>query len=257
MEKYTIFAKCCLFLSLYTYAYSQEPITIGKSRKNNPLTRNIEHITSDVQLTNDYKRTDFENKIISKFFYSKPIPKNKIKNIKLYSWHNGCPVNIDQLCYLSILHYGFDQKIHHGELIVHKDIADETLNIFLELLKERYPVEKIRLISEYKGNDLLSMKDNNSSAFNCRMQTGSNKDFSVHSYGLAIDINPLMNPYVKNNYIMPPEGIEYSNRKNNTKGMIKVGDHCYETFTRRGWEWGGNWKNIKDYQHFEKRINIF
>ena len=128
--------------------------------------------------------------------------------------------------------------------------------IFKDLFDAKFPIEKICLIDAYKGIDDLSMADNNSSGFNCRMSAGNSKKFSKHSYGVAIDINPLVNPYVKNGTVLPPEGRNYLDRDATVKGMIRKGDDCYTAFIKRGWTWGGAWKHSKDYQHFEKDLQL-
>ena len=169
-----------------------------------------------------------------------------------YSWQAQCPVDPDQLAYLKVTHWGFDGKTHQGELIVNQKVSDEVMEIFKELFDQGFPIEKIRLIEEYQGSDDASMADNNSSAFNCRLAKGSQDKYSTHSHGLAIDINPLMNPYVKNNQVFPQGGARYLDRTAKIKGMIVKGGPCYNAFTKRGWQWGGDWKSLKDYQHFEK-----
>lgn len=118
--------------------------------------------------------------------------------------------------------------------------------------KKKFPIEKIRLIDEYKGSDDLSMKNNNTSAFNTRMIAGK-KQLSNHSYGVAIDINPVQNPEVRGIKVRPGNAKAYANRQIVRKGMIIKGDACYSAFKKRDWSWGGEWKNIKDYQHFEKK----
>lgn len=169
---------------------------------------------------------------------------------------NSLPQNVeikfDDLSYIQITHYGFDKKSHVGEMVVRKEVAKEVVDIFKELYEKKYPIEKIRLIDEYNANDNISMKNNNSSAFCYRKIAGTNK-LSNHGKGLAIDINPIQNPHVKETQVSPTEGREYTNRSNVRKGMIIKGDACYEAFTKRGWKWGGSWRN-PDYQHFEKSI---
>ncbi len=162
-------------------------------------------------------------------------------------------VNIDNLSYLKITYWGFDNKKHVGEMIIHKKLAQEVLEIFKEVYEKRYPIEKICLIDDYEANDEKSMKENNTSAFCYRVVANTNT-ISNHSKGIAIDINPLYNPYIVGNYISPATASKYVNRKLETKGMIKKGDDLYNAFIKRGWTWGGNWSNKKDYQHFEKKI---
>ena len=160
-------------------------------------------------------------------------------------------ININNLAYLKITYWGFDNKSHVGEMIVNKNLSEEVLDIFKEVYEEKYPIEKIKLIDEYNANDEDSMSDNNTSAFCYRVVANTNK-LSQHSYGNCIDINPLYNPYIVGNYISPTKGTKYTNRKLNEKGMIKKGDALYNAFIKRGWSWGGEWNGKKDYQHFEK-----
>lgn len=161
-------------------------------------------------------------------------------------------VNIEELSYLKLSYYGFDGEPNIGEMIVGNEVAQEVLDIFKELYDNKYPIEKINLIDEYDANDEKSMSDNNTSAFCYREVAGSNK-LSNHSKGLAIDINPLINPMVKGEIVSPEGGRNFLNREDITKGMITKGDICYEAFTKRGWTWGGEWNSLKDYQHFEKK----
>ncbi len=158
------------------------------------------------------------------------------------------------MAYVQITHWGFDDKEHTGEIILNKKVAGEVVEIFRELHEAKFPIEKIRIIDEYDANDELSMLDNNSSAFCYREIAGSNGKLSNHSYGIAIDINPIQNPYVKNNMVLPESGKEYLDRTNVRKGMIVEGDVCYNAFKQRGWTWGGDWNSLKDYQHFEFKL---
>lgn len=99
---------------------------------------------------------------------------------------------------------------------------------------------------------MLALKANSTLAFTCRPKTGYKTKFSLHSYGRAIDINTRVNPYVKGKIILPPSGHAYLDRTQKRMGMIVKGDIVYRTFIKWGWHWGGNWKTLKDYMHFEK-----
>ena len=112
----------------------------------------------------------------------------------------------------------------------------------------------MQLIDDFKGDDDLSMTENNTSAFNCRSVTGKPGIFSVHSYGRAIDINPKINPYIKGNLVLPENGRPYTDRTLTSPGIIKLNDFTYNSFIKKGWKWGGSWVSLKDYQHFEKPI---
>lgn len=160
-------------------------------------------------------------------------------------------IGYDDLRYLTVLHYGYDGYLYQGELIVNKSVAEEVLSIFQELYAIGYPIEKMHVMSCYDGDDEASMMANNSSAFNFRYVTNGGK-LSKHAYGLAIDLNPLVNPYVKADVVLPATGVPYLNRHHCVLGMIKKNDAVYAIFTGYGWNWGGDWLSLKDYQHFEK-----
>ncbi|MGL6105298.1 M15 family metallopeptidase [Romboutsia sp.] len=162
------------------------------------------------------------------------------------------PISFDTLSYLNLTYYGFDDKIHIGEMVVNNEVAAEVVDIFKELYDKKFPIEKIKLIDEYNAIDEDSMANNNSSSFCYRTIAGTNQ-ISNHGKGLAIDINPLQNPHVKGDEVSPSEGYMYKDRATYQKGMITKGDDLYNAFVNRGWSWGGNWTN-PDYQHFEKNL---
>lgn len=162
-------------------------------------------------------------------------------------------VNRNSLSYLKITYIGFDGEEHIGEMITSARLANEVLDIFKELYKIRYPIERISLIDEYEANDELSMSNNNTSCFCYRVINGG-KSLSNHALGTAIDINPLYNPYVKNSFVSPASSTAYSDREIEFEHKISKNDEIYDIFISRGWTWGGDWKSPKDYQHFEKNI---
>ena len=196
-----------------------------------------------------------QEEVFEEVFKSEDIPKHIEEKITGVSWNENALVGIKDLKYLTVTYVGFDQKRHTGELVVHEKVADEVIDIFKELYQAGFEIEKIRLIDEYGADDELSMADNNSSAF-CFRNVDGTKSLSKHSYGIAIDINPVQNPYIRNSKISPQQGIEYGDRKNMRQGMIVPGDACYTAFKSRGWTWGGEWNTMKDYQHFQKKIDI-
>lgn len=163
-----------------------------------------------------------------------------------------------ELCLIRCLHCDMHGAVHKGELMVNRKIADKVMNIMKELYKAKYPIEKMRLVTEYDNDDEKSMTDNNTSAYNCR-NIGGTKILSKHALGLAIDINPLYNPYVKKKSdgtldVRPSAGKKYQKRhsvKDRLPYEIVKGDLCYRLFTEAGFTWGGNWRTLKDYQHFE------
>lgn len=156
----------------------------------------------------------------------------------------------DKLELVTVSYYGFDDKIHKGKILVHKEVVSDIIEIFNFVLETRFPIEKVVPICEYKWSDEESMKDNNTSSFNYRFISGT-RVHSMHASGLAIDINPFQNPYIKNHIILP-EGASYDTTK---KGTLTANSPLVKEFKNRGWSWGGDWKSLKDYQHFEKKIS--
>ncbi len=188
------------------------------------------------------------------FYYEKLSDEIKAR-INGKSYAKDCTVPYSDLRYVRVLHYGFDGEVHEGELIVNKAIAEDIVEIFQELYEIKYPIEKMVLVDEYDADDNASMADNNTSAFNYRVVEGTDR-ISMHGYGLAIDINPLYNPYVHTikgkKVITPVNGARYADRSLDCEYYIKKGDALYNAFIKRGFTWGGAWKNSKDYQHFQK-----
>lgn len=193
----------------------------------------------------------------NKEFYIKPIPNDIFEKMQGKSYKENCTVPREELRYLHILHVGFDNNTHEGELIVNKRIAEDVLDIFKELYKAGYQIEKVRLIDEYNAQDELSMRDNNSSAFNFRYISYSTT-LSKHAMGLAVDINTLYNPYIKQVdgrlNMEPANAVQYVDRNRQFPHKIDHDDLCYKLFTKYGFEWGGDWEDSKDYQHFEIKL---
>lgn len=169
------------------------------------------------------------------------------------SWRAGCPVGLDELAYVRVKHHGFDRQVHEGELVVARNLAEEMVAIFRELYEARFLIERMELVDAYGADDERSMNANNTSAFNCRPISGKKNGFSKHSYGRAIDVNPKINPYVSKTRTMPQTGKDYTDRSKKYPGAVTAGNACHTAFVRRGWTWGGAWRSLKDYQHFEKR----
>ena len=169
-------------------------------------------------------------------------------------WTKECPVSFEQLRILDIFHYEFDQNLKSGQIIVNEIIAIDTINIFKRLVDIKFPIYSVIPIHEFSGDDDLSLGKNNCSCFNFRKIEGSNL-LSMHSYGLAIDINPLQNPFIKINddktvQILPKEGVNYLNRNNIRQGMVEPIVTIFEVNGIN--EWGGNWNTPIDYHHFQK-----
>ncbi len=191
------------------------------------------------------------------YFYYEPIPDQIKEELFQTSFKNATEISIDDLVLVHILHIGFDNQVHKGRLIVNKKIANDIIEIFEKLYLYNYKLEKVELVSEYDYDDNLSMINNNTSAFNYRYIEGT-KRLSNHSYGLAIDINPLYNPFVYNvggkQVISPSIGSKYADRTIHFEHKIDENDLAYKEFIKHGFTWGGSWNNKKDYQHFEKEV---
>ncbi|MBJ7400022.1 MAG: M15 family metallopeptidase [Mycolicibacterium sp.] len=168
------------------------------------------------------------------------------------TWRPGCPAAPTALRRIEIDYLGFDGGTHRGQLVVNEDVVDDVIAIVNDLTRLRYPIEKMRTVEHYPGaEDELSMRDNNTSAFNCRPLPGTDA-WSQHAYGRAIDINPLVNPYTNaTGDLQPKNAARYLDRRRNDLGLLHGGDAAVRAFTSRGWRWGGDWHNPIDYQHFE------
>jgi D-alanyl-D-alanine carboxypeptidase len=167
-----------------------------------------------------------------------------------YSWRQGCPVGPGELRLLRADYWGFDRRVHQGELIVHRDHARRILVVLGKLFKARYPIQRLRLVDAYRADDDRSMAANNTSGFNCRRVSGSSS-WSEHAFGRAIDLNPLRNPYVtRGGRVSPPAGRPFASRAGRAAGMIHANDLVVRAFAAAGWRWGGYWSGSKDYQHF-------
>ena len=208
----------------------------------------------------------FKEQEMSNFSKTDVSPELKHKMIKMNIWSSSCPVPVERLKLLKISYYDFDGNEHNdGKIMVFDVLADHVLSIFYQLHKNKFPIASINLINEYNGNDLESMKANNTSAFNCRVINNSDK-LSIHSYGMAIDINPQQNPYLLTDYVSgkttipvyPANGMEYINRLNIRAGMVETvidyndNSNVVDLFKNHGFTvWGGGWNFPVDWQHFQ------
>ena len=167
------------------------------------------------------------------------------------SWRSGCPVSLDGLALLTMTHRGFDDRVHHGWMVVAESAAEDVLTAFAAVFDAGFPIERMHLVDDYGASDEASMEANNTSAFNCRRTTGGS-GFSEHSYGTAIDLNPVQNPYVRGDTVLPASGSAYVDRTEERPGMITPSGPVVAAFAGIGWSWGGDYRTLKDYQHFSR-----
>lgn len=211
-----------------------------------------ESVSSIAESTTREPDTEYQA-VIDEHFYISRITDDIFIRINGYSYNDNAPVSREQLRYVHILHIGVDGLEHEGELIVNENIAEDVLDIFYELYQIGYVLESVVLVDEYGADDNASMAVNNTSAFNARKIAGT-EVLSNHAYGLAIDINPLYNPYIgEDDMVLPATARQYTDRKLEFDMKLDAGDECCRIFAEHGFTWGGDWENVKDYMHFEKQ----
>lgn len=189
-------------------------------------------------------------------FTSVPLSDSLFARMQGRSYPEGCRVPRSDLRHVKVLHVDAQGVVHKGELVCNKAIAQDLVDIFRQLYLARYPIEKIRLIDDYEADDEQSMRDNNTSSFCYRTVSGTKK-LSKHALGLAVDINTRYNPWVRkasdgHQLVSPDNGRPYADRRKPYLYKIVKGDLLYRLFIQHGFRWGGNWRTMKDYQHFEK-----
>lgn len=206
-----------------------------------------------------------ERNTLEEGFYAEPLSQELRRYITGISYPADPPegekplISLDELQYVHILHYDFNGQPQEGELICHREIAGDLLEIFYQLYQNEYQLERVCLIDAYNGDDEASMEDNNTSCFNYRTTAGSDS-LSRHALGLAVDINPFYNPYLTYNEdgsvnISPAGAEDYADRSALFPYKIDEDDLCCKLFLRHGFTWGGNWNSCKDYQHFQKSLD--
>ena len=210
-----------------TSARSSEPTAVAPSTATKPVPTTAEEFTSAV--------ASIDGAAVSRM---------------RSSWRAGCPVPLENLRLVAITHWGFDGAPRPGEIVVHADAADAVVEVFRRLFAAKFPIEQVRLVDEFGGDDDRSMAANNTSAFNCRRATGAQR-WSEHAYGRAVDVNPVQNPFVtRAGAVLPPQGASHVRRDPATRGLITADGPVVAAFRAVGWRWGGHWSSGKDYQHF-------
>lgn len=165
------------------------------------------------------------------------------------TYHDGCPVTLSELRYLTVSFWGFDDRAHTGELVVNQSQANNVVQVFATLFAHRFPIEEMRLPTTADLDAPPTGDGNNTAGFVCRNSRGTSS-FSAHASGLAIDVNPFQNPYSKGDIVLPELASAYLDRSNHRPGMVYAGDVVQRAFASIGWSWGGAWRSPVDRMHF-------
>jgi hypothetical protein len=204
------------------------------------------------QVTESTENMENEEIIEESFYYTEITDeiKDRIVGKSYPSDVKNAKIGFEELNYLHILYYDFENEVQEGEIICNKAIRDDLLEVFQELYEAKYQLCSVRLVDDFDANDEMSMEANNTSCFNYReiRDTGV---LSRHGLVLAIDINPLNNPCVIGDSYEPLTAGEFVDRSKDFDHKIDEDDLAYKLLTEHGFFWGGSWKSVKDYQHFE------
>ena len=195
-----------------------------------------------------------ESQPLERWFTAQPIPDEVFARMKGRSFPADCTVPRSSLRYLRVLHVDAEGRVKMGEVVCNRLIADDLIAIFRELYRQRYALECVRLIDDFDAEDERSMRANNTSSFCFRRVKGSTR-LSAHARGMAIDFNTLYNPYYKKRahgtVVQPSNALRYCDRSANFPYKITKGDLLYRLCVAHGFRWGGAWRTVKDWQHFE------
>lgn len=170
------------------------------------------------------------------------------------TWREECPVTLDELRHLVVTYVGFDGLSHYGELLVNRDVADDVVSVFRHLHETRFPLEDVAIATLADLDAEPTGDGNTSGGFVCRPSVGSTR-WSAHAYGMAVDLNPFQNPYVRDGRVIPELATSWAVREPVRPGMIVPGDAVTAAFADIGWTWGGNFRSLTDPMHFSSNGN--
>ena len=189
------------------------------------------------------------------------LPAGRAAEMRGTTWHSGCPVPLGGLRLLHFNYWGFGGNLLRGPMVVNATVGEDVLWVFHQLYDAHFPIKRVSLSTPFHPKAFAQHRriDSNRSvtaSFNCRpvvTALGPGGEFSQHAYGLAIDLNPLQNPYVTGNGFVRNRAAEpYTDRGRHLEGMIHEGDVVVRSFAAIGWEWGGDWSGDRDYMHFSQ-----
>jgi hypothetical protein len=188
------------------------------------------------------------------------LPGSLRRQMRGTTWKPGCPVPLADLRLLRFNYWSFHGEVSRGPMVVHEDVAQDVLWVFRRLFRARFPIKRVALAREFVPEEFEPVtytRRSVTAAFNCRpviLPSGPTGEFSNHSYGMAVDINPIQNPYVTaGGFYRTRASRPYIDRSRRRKGMIHDGDVVVRSFAAIGWTWGGHWSGDKDYMHFDVR----
>jgi hypothetical protein len=170
------------------------------------------------------------------------------------TWSPACPVRLADLRYVTVSFRGFDGRAHTGELVVNRRVADQVVSVFARLYRAAFPIEEMRLVTTADLEAHPTGDGNNTAAFVCRAARQQRR-WSAHAYGLAVDVNPFQNPYVRGDLVLPELASSYLDRGRARPGMVRSGDVVTGAFADVGWTWGGTWRSPTDRMHFSATGN--
>ena len=186
-----------------------------------------------------------------------PIPVSVASEMRGGTWKPGCPVPIADLRLLRFNYWSTGGEIERGPMVVNASVAEDVLWVFRRLFEARFPIQRVGLAREFHESRLETHPNTRRSvtaSFNCRpvvTPAGAGDEFSQHAYGLAVDVNPLQNPFVRaDGWVRNRFARPYVDRAGDLPGMIHEGDVVVRSFAAIGWSWGGRWSGDKDYMHF-------
>ncbi len=217
----------------------ERPDGLGIARSTPPLLRNRRLATVDVLPPPEGKR------------FVSSVRRAPRRVLRRSTWRASCPVSANELSYVTTSFWGFDARPHTGELLVHTSVARDIVAVFRSLYRARWPIEEMRITRARELNAPPTGDGNNTGAFVCRPARLSS-EWSEHAYGLAVDVNPFHNPYVREGLVLPERALAYADRSWRRPGMIFPRDVVTRAFARMGWGWGGNWSSAKDWMHFSR-----
>lgn len=165
------------------------------------------------------------------------------------TWQPGCPVTPDELRHVVVAHHGFDGRVHTGELLVHREVAEDVVEAFRVMFETGFPVEQVRISSQADLEAPPTGDGNTTEGFVCRRSVSTSR-WSEHAFGRAVDVNPFHNPYVKDETVIPELATSYVDRDDRRAGMLFSGGPVVSAFEEAGWIWGGTWSSALDYMHF-------